>query len=59
MSFNIINSYTAELFPTTLRNSALGVCLMGSRLGAVVAPYIIIWVRMKTAYNALYQAHII
>ncbi|CAL8084069.1 unnamed protein product [Orchesella dallaii] len=37
---NVINAYSSELFPTVLRNTALGICLVGSRFGATVIPAI-------------------
>ena len=36
-SFAIVYVYTAELFPTTIRNRAIGACSTFSRLGAVCA----------------------
>ncbi|XP_066993627.2 solute carrier family 22 member 2 [Anabrus simplex] len=38
IAFTTIYMYTAELFPTSLRHSLLGVCSMFGRLGSVVAP---------------------
>ncbi|CAL8148592.1 unnamed protein product [Orchesella dallaii] len=40
IAFNIINGYTPELFPTVVRNTALGLCVMGSRAGAALVPQI-------------------
>ncbi|XP_049544769.1 organic cation transporter protein-like isoform X1 [Anopheles darlingi] len=37
-SFGVLYIYTAEIFPTTLRQSLLSICSMIGRLGAVVAP---------------------
>ncbi|OXA60155.1 organic cation transporter protein [Folsomia candida] len=39
-NFAIIYSYTAELFPTMVRNSALGLCTMSSRLAGTLVPQI-------------------
>ncbi|XP_063709471.1 organic cation transporter protein-like [Culicoides brevitarsis] len=38
ISFTIIYVYTAEMFPTNLRNSLLGICSMFGRIGSISAP---------------------
>lgn len=40
MSFGIIYMYTAELFPTTVRNGIMSVCSMIGRAGSMLAPQI-------------------
>merc|ERR1711862_175481 len=39
-AFALIYLYSAEMFPTEVRNTALGTCSMVARLGSLVAPYI-------------------
>lgn len=38
MSFSTIYIYTAELFPTTMRHSLLGICSMTGRMGSILSP---------------------
>ena len=40
-SFSVIYTYTAELFPTTVRTIGLGLGSLGGGLGGVIAPYIL------------------
>ncbi|XP_066502608.1 organic cation/carnitine transporter 2 [Hoplias malabaricus] len=40
-AFAIVYAFTAELYPTILRNTAMGACSMASRAGSVCAPYFI------------------
>ncbi|XP_028406997.1 organic cation transporter protein-like isoform X2 [Dendronephthya gigantea] len=40
-SFSILHIFSAELFPTVVRNIGLGLCSMAARVGAIVAPMIV------------------
>ena len=39
-AFSLIYLYSAEMFPTAVRNTALGTCSMVARVGGFMAPYI-------------------
>ncbi|XP_059912810.1 organic cation/carnitine transporter 2 isoform X2 [Gadus macrocephalus] len=41
LGFALIFAYTAELYPTVLRNTAIGACSMASRIGCISAPYLL------------------
>lgn len=45
-SFAIICNYTAELFPTVVRNTAYGIGSMCARLSGTLCPLITLLVRM-------------
>uniref|UniRef100_A0A8C2ZQX9 Solute carrier family 22 member 5 n=1 Tax=Cyclopterus lumpus TaxID=8103 RepID=A0A8C2ZQX9_CYCLU len=40
-AFCVVYTYTAELFPTVVRNTAMGCCSMAARVGSISAPFII------------------
>ncbi|XP_055853396.1 organic cation transporter protein isoform X1 [Episyrphus balteatus] len=39
--YSIVTLYTAELFPTAIRNSALGTCSTMAHVGSISAPYVV------------------
>ena len=39
-SFSIVYLYTAELYPTQIRSTAVGMCSMMARIGGVAAPQV-------------------
>lgn len=39
--YSIVTLYTAELFPTNIRNSALGTCSTMAHVGSISAPYVV------------------
>ncbi|XP_078436896.1 organic cation/carnitine transporter 4-like [Wolffia australiana] len=41
-TYNLIYIYTAELFPTTVRNAALGCATQASQLGAILSPMVVV-----------------
>ena len=45
-SFAIIYVFSAELFPTVIRNVAMGLCAMFARFGGIIAPVIADLVRL-------------
>ncbi|CAN1347467.1 Organic cation/carnitine transporter 4 [Linum perenne] len=40
-TYNLLFIYTAELFPTVVRNAALGSATQASQFGAILAPFVI------------------
>ena len=43
-SFQVIYLYSAELFPTQVRNLGIGVSSMGARLGGIFSPIVLMTV---------------
>ncbi|XP_068722341.1 organic cation transporter protein-like [Montipora capricornis] len=52
-SFSNIYLYSTELYPTTVRNMALGVCSTFSRIGGIVVPFIVALGQLPDASVAL------
>merc|ERR1712228_704712 len=40
-SFSVIYIHSNELFPTTIRNSGMGLVAVAARIGGILAPYIV------------------
>lgn len=40
-AFSMVYVYTAELYPTVVRNMGVGISSMASRLGSILSPYFI------------------
>lgn len=51
-AFGLIYVLSAEIFPTVVRNSAMGACSCVSRIGGMLAPYVAKLVNMHL-YNLL------
>ncbi|XP_068187605.1 solute carrier family 22 member 4-like [Antennarius striatus] len=41
MAFGVVYVYTAEIYPTVLRNVGMGMCSSAARIGSITAPYVI------------------
>ncbi|CDQ73792.1 unnamed protein product [Oncorhynchus mykiss] len=40
-AFCVVYAVTSELFPTVVRNMAMGTCAMAARIGTIISPFII------------------
>jgi MFS family permease len=41
-SFAVVYIHSGEIFPTTIRNSAMGLVSVAARCGGIVAPFIVL-----------------
>lgn len=41
-TYNLIYIYTTELFPTVVRNAALGLASQAAGIGSVIAPFVVV-----------------
>ncbi len=58
MTFAIAYLYTAELFPTVIRNAAVGAASTFARIGSMSAPYIVdLLVRTIPNYTITYSVY--
>merc|ERR1719187_3128933 len=44
-NFSVVYMYTAEIYPTVIRNTAIGACSMMGRIGNLAAPYIALYLK--------------
>lgn len=56
--FAVIYNFTAELFPTVVRNSAVGLCSMAARLGGMLTPQITLLVGKNFSVTRLWNSSI-
>ena len=47
-AFALVYLYTAEIFPTPIRASVLGICSMFAKLGGILAPQVAIYLPIVT-----------
>lgn len=49
-SFTVLYVYSAELFPTVVRNVGMGISSFSARLGGMVAPFIVLQGDQSTSF---------
>ena len=50
-SFNIVNIYTAELYPTSIRTTMFGTCSTVARIGGVLAPWVAVYLPNQGSFG--------
>ena len=57
MAFSTVYCYTAEVYPTVIRNVGMGICSSAARIGSITAPYIL-FLGMYVLYTMCYMEHL-
>lgn len=58
-TYSVVTLYAAELFPTEIRNSALGTCSTWAHVGSITAPYAVDILVSKKIFIFYFSFHII
>lgn len=54
-AFAMLYVFTAELYPTLVRNMAVGIASMASRVGSIIAPYFVYLGEMSLSASCLFK----